>query len=234
MKIPLRYQLTEYDCGSTSVENAIAYLFNRNEIPPIVVKHIMIYCMDSFNSKGEFAKGGTSRMAMNYLSEWLNNCSRTYKFPIHCEYLTGDAVCVSPQSPLIGCLRHGGVVVLRVRYGCWHYVLLTGADKQYVHIFDPYFRKKSFASPEIQIVSDRPMQMNRKVPYSFLNAEHDGVYAMGPKPMRDAILLFNTHKTRCDPLHSDGPGPAMRVDSAVPDGEQGKRRMVSVLKRMGE
>ena len=32
MKNPLHYQLSEYDCGPTSMMNAIAYLFEREEI----------------------------------------------------------------------------------------------------------------------------------------------------------------------------------------------------------
>ena len=32
MKSPLRYQATEYDCGPTSMTNAIIYMFERNEI----------------------------------------------------------------------------------------------------------------------------------------------------------------------------------------------------------
>ena len=33
MKIPLRYQISEYDCGPTSMLNAVSYLFEREEIP---------------------------------------------------------------------------------------------------------------------------------------------------------------------------------------------------------
>lgn len=34
MDNPLRYQMTEYDCGPTSMLNAVSYLFRRDEIPP--------------------------------------------------------------------------------------------------------------------------------------------------------------------------------------------------------
>ena len=34
MKNPLRYQLSEYDCGPTSMLNALAFLFEREDIPP--------------------------------------------------------------------------------------------------------------------------------------------------------------------------------------------------------
>ena len=33
MKVPLRYQNTEYDCGTTTFINALAYLYDREEIP---------------------------------------------------------------------------------------------------------------------------------------------------------------------------------------------------------
>ena len=36
MKNPLHYQISEYDCGPTSMLNAIIYLFDRDEIPPEV------------------------------------------------------------------------------------------------------------------------------------------------------------------------------------------------------
>ena len=43
MKSPLQYQITEYDCGQATVLNAIRYLFNRGEIPPIIIKYITQY-----------------------------------------------------------------------------------------------------------------------------------------------------------------------------------------------
>ena len=46
MKNPLHYQLSEYDCGPTSMMNAIAYLFEREEIPPEAVRNMMLYCLD--------------------------------------------------------------------------------------------------------------------------------------------------------------------------------------------
>lgn len=44
MKNPLRYQLSEYDCGPTSMLNALAFLFEREDIPPEAVRNIMLYC----------------------------------------------------------------------------------------------------------------------------------------------------------------------------------------------
>lgn len=46
MKNPLHYQISEYDCGPTSMLNAIIYLFDRDEIPPEVIRNTMLYCLD--------------------------------------------------------------------------------------------------------------------------------------------------------------------------------------------
>ena len=59
MKNPLRYQMTEYDCGPTSMLNAVSYLFQREEIPPEIVRSIMLYCLDCFGSDGASGKCGT-------------------------------------------------------------------------------------------------------------------------------------------------------------------------------
>ena len=45
MKNLLIYQSTEYDCGPTTLTNAIRYLFDREEIYPDIVKYIMLYCL---------------------------------------------------------------------------------------------------------------------------------------------------------------------------------------------
>ena len=52
MKNPLHYQLTEYDCGPTSMLNALAYLFEREQIPPEIVRETMLFCMDRHGRDG--------------------------------------------------------------------------------------------------------------------------------------------------------------------------------------
>ena len=56
MKNPLNYQTTEYDCGPTTVMNAISFLFKREEILPDITKSIRQYCLDGYNRKGEAYK----------------------------------------------------------------------------------------------------------------------------------------------------------------------------------
>ena len=61
MNNPLRYQMTEYDCGPTSMLNAVSYLFPREEIPPEIVRSIMIYCLDCFGTDGISILFGSSK-----------------------------------------------------------------------------------------------------------------------------------------------------------------------------
>lgn len=197
MKNPLNYQTTEYDCGPTTLLNAVSFLFRREEIPPDIIKHIMLYCLDSYNGKGEFGKNGTSRMAMMFLSDWLNQFGKVKKFPIHCEFLTGGEVCLSQNSKIISALQQGGVAVVRLRYGCWHYVLLTASDEHSVYLFDPYYRKVPFRQEGIKIITDKPTSRNRQVAFEWMDNTGKVPYSLGPVETREAIVMFNqqTQKT---------------------------------------
>ena len=55
MHNPLRYQISSYDCGPTSLLNAISYLFPREEIPAEIIRNIMFYSLDCYGP-GELDK----------------------------------------------------------------------------------------------------------------------------------------------------------------------------------
>ncbi|MBP3705402.1 MAG: peptidase C39, partial [Clostridia bacterium] len=169
MKTPLSYQKTDYDCGPTTLLNALSCLFEREDIPPELVKSIMLYSMDAYNDRGECAKAGTSRMAMEFISSWIEHFGKTKKFPVHSEYLAGDAVFFGEGSRMEKALQQGGVIVARVMFDCWHYVLITGCKKNSVYLFDPYYRRKLFKFPGIEMIWDRPMRHNRRVKTELLN-----------------------------------------------------------------
>ena len=52
MKVPLRFQITEYDCGTVSLLNAFSYLFDREELPALLVKQINKYTLDCYDENG--------------------------------------------------------------------------------------------------------------------------------------------------------------------------------------
>ena len=64
MKTPLHYQMTEYDCGPISMMNAIIFLFDREQIPPDLIRNIMLYCLDGYGAEGAPGRSGTTRAAI--------------------------------------------------------------------------------------------------------------------------------------------------------------------------
>lgn len=191
MKNPLNYQATEYDCGPTTMLNAMSYLFKREEISPDIAKTIMQYCLDGYNDKGEAYKRGTSDMAMSFLASWLNHFGKARKFPIHCENITGDEVYISPNSKITSCLQQKGVVVAKIMLGCWHYVLFTDIDAEYVYFFDPYYRQRPFDKEGIEMIYGEPKKMNRRVLHNILNETGKAHYALGKTEERECVLLYN-------------------------------------------
>lgn len=193
MKIPLLYQRTEYDCGPTSLLNALSFLLQREEIPPELLRTIMMYTLDCYNDKGEACKKGTSQMAMLFISNWLNHYAKATKFPLASQYLDGPQVEIHQNSEIVSALQQGGAVVLRLFYGCWHYVTLTGTRQSTIEVFDPYFRKQPFRQADIQLVTGHPFSKNREISFSVFNSLEKGTYAMGPVDTREAVILYNTN-----------------------------------------
>jgi hypothetical protein len=197
MKNPLHYQLSEYDCGPTTMLNAMNYLFEREEIPPAIIRNIMLYCLDCYNSEGVMGKRGTSRAAMMFLSNWLNGFGETGALSVSSVYLSGKQVRIGDDSLINDALRRGGVVVVRVSYDCDHYVLLTGLKGDYILMFDPYYGDEGFEKEGVICVDDEPFRYNRIVPEAHFNRETQELYALGTMDEREAVLLFNerTKKT---------------------------------------
>lgn len=191
MKTPLHYQQTEYDCGPTSMLNAMSYLFSREEIPPEIVRNIMLYCLDCFGADGASGKMGTSCTAMMFLSSWLNGFGQAGHLPISSQYLLGEAVNFSQNGRLVDALKRRGAAVVRVDLSGWHYVLLTKIEGDRAYLFDPYYCAEPLDDGEIQMVADHPTEYNRIVPVSFFDRETRALYALGPVEGREAVLLFN-------------------------------------------
>lgn len=193
MKNPLSYQATEYDCGPTTLRNAISYLFDRGDIHPEIIKCIHLYCMDCHNEHGEPCKNGTSALAMSFMANWLNQYGQVKKWPIRCRVLQQDQVFMGQSSPIVAALQQGGVGVARVWLECEHYILLTGAHEEYLDVFDPYFWQHDFQDERIQPVEGEPACLNRRIRWDVFNNEADSYYSLGPSARRECVLLFNEH-----------------------------------------
>ena len=162
-KTPLEYQLTEYDCGTTTLLNALRYLFKRSEINPEVYKFIMQYTLDNTNKDGEIGKGGTSVYAMKFLSDWLNENAFKKGMNIKCTYINKEDISI--YSKELEKIDSGAVAILRVYQEVEHYCLLTKMDSEFAYLFDPYYLNINYydKDDEVEIIKDRPFEFNRKV-----------------------------------------------------------------------
>lgn len=194
MKTPLHYQITDYDCGPTSMLNAVNYLFEREEIPPEIIRNIMLYCLDCHSTEGIPGKMGTSCSAMMFLSSWLDSFGKIDLLPISSSYISGKKVYIGNESLINDTLIRGGAVVARLFYDEWHYVLITGKKDDKLLLFDPYYREEVFENDDIKIVLDKPFKYNRIVPISYFNSENETLYAFGSFEIREAVLLFNENR----------------------------------------
>lgn len=195
MKNYLYYQTSEYDCGPTTLCNAMRYLYRREELSPELLKAIFMYTLDAYNEKGEVGRHGTSRMAMEFLSSWFNQFGKSKNFPIHSEFLVDNQVYIGQNSRITSCLQQKGVVVVRILLeGDGHYVLLTGFHGGLVGIFDPYDMSdnRDLAFPGVKIVGDKPKKRNRLVRPEIMNSESERSYSLGALNAREAMLIYNT------------------------------------------
>lgn len=195
MKNYLNYQTSEYDCGPTTLLNAIRYLFDREIIPPDLIKAISMYSLDAFDENGESGKSGTSRWAMVFLSNWFNQFGDTRNFPLNTEMLLDEQVSVTANSKVIECLQLGGVAILCVWLGdCKHYILVTGVDiqKKELHVFDPYVFEEPVNGTTVQNIEGFPKEKNRVISIETVSQLTHEYYALGEPEGREAMLLYNT------------------------------------------
>ena len=132
MKIPLRYQNTEYDCGTTSFVNALAYLYDREDIPIELLKEIYKLTLDVKNSEGITGKGGTSTHNAELLAKhFVDYANKNDEFNLKCKILNADKVDAESMKKS---LNGSSVIIARCWQGGEHYVLITKMDDIFAYI----------------------------------------------------------------------------------------------------
>lgn len=196
VKNRLIHQTSDYDCGPTSVTNAMRFLFERSEIPPAVLKHIWAMGIDTFSSDGEPGKEGTSKASMRYMAAWFECFAEKCRFPIKSTFLDMDFATVRPGSLAWRCLERGGCVVMRCSLGGdGHYVLLTRIlSPDRVGLFDPYAEYSTGDDPARQTVEDQPKVLNRIVDAAIFDGTDLSDYAMGPLEKRELLLFWRSDR----------------------------------------
>ena len=188
MKTPLRFQMTEYDCGTTSLQNVLSYLFEREETPADILKTISLYTLDCYDEKGTSGQGGTSRESINLIIHWIQDYASKYNFKINTEHLTKEEITL---DKIINCTKNNGCILIRTYMDVEHYVILTNIDENNAYIWDPYYLDETYYDEEkfVEIIFDKPFNYNRKVNLRRFLAKTTSDFALGPIDKRDCVLF---------------------------------------------
>ena len=183
MKVPLRFQNTEYDCGTTTLVNALAYLFDREEIPVELIKAIYRYTLDA-----EEGYGGTSVEAMDKLTNYFMKFASSKEFGIKCVRYIKDEVTL---ELLKKCINNNGVIVARCYQDAEHYVLITNIDDNFAYIFDPYYLKEDYYinDSDVSITLKDTFTHNRVVKIERLFSESKNDFSLMEKDKRDIVCI---------------------------------------------
>ena len=190
MKVPLRYQNTEYDCGTTSFVNALAYLYHREEIPVELLKAIYKFTLDVEGKDGIEGTGGTSRKHAELLAKYFTKyTNENNQFDLNCEILYDEDVTLEKMQNVF---NKRGVVIAR----CWqdteHYVLITKIDDNFAYIFDPYYLNEDYYidDEDVAIVLHESFTHNRIVKIERLFDESLKDFSLLEKSKRSIILIL--------------------------------------------
>jgi hypothetical protein len=192
MFVPLHYQVSEYDCVPTAFINAISYLFERHEIPPMVISHIYLYSLDTVGRNSLFGVGGTSRHAVRLLGNWLNSY-KMKQFSVYTEFLEKYEISLAEGSRVHMCLQEGGVVLCNTLLSPKeeHYLMFVGVDDQWVYCFDSYRRIciRGMKDNVHILPCEDGRSANLKIKKSWLEQEAAKRFAYGPIHKRECLLI---------------------------------------------
>lgn len=189
MKIPLRYQNTEYDCGTTSFINALAYLYDREDVPVELIKAVYKYTLDVENEEGIVGKGGTSRKHAELLARYFSKYANENKdFNISCKVLSKEEVNLEEMKETVD---NNGVIIARCFQDVEHYVLITKIDDNFAYIFDPYYLEEDhyYNDEDVAIVLHETFTHNRVVKIERLFDESNKDFSLLKKSDREVILI---------------------------------------------
>lgn len=193
MQVPLHYQVSEYDCVPTTLINAVSLLFHRREIPPMVIRHIFLYCLDTVGKDSRFGVGGTSKYAVRLVGNWLN-AYKMKRFSVRTQFLEQGEVDFGLNGRVAQCLGREGVVLCNMLLTPKeeHYVLVMGMDDQWIYCFDPYRRQaiRGMKGNARIMVSETGRSPNLKINREWFLQNAPGRFCLGPVGIREALLVW--------------------------------------------
>ena len=193
MYSPLHYQTSEYDCVPTAFINAISYLFKRNEIPPMVIRHIYLYSLDTVGKNARFGIGGTSRYAVKLIGNWLASY-KIKKFSVTTKFLEGDRVHLRKGCRIYACLKDGGIALCNILLGKRepHYLMIIRHVDDWLYCFDPYKRAslRGIENHVSILPNENGRSPNLKIRTQWMDQESRMRFCLGPVSIRECLLMW--------------------------------------------
>jgi hypothetical protein len=195
MYVPLHYQVSEYDCVPTAFINAVSYLFERQEIPPMVIRHIYLYTLDTVGRGARLGSRSTSRHAIRLLGHWLASY-KFRKFSVVTDFLLREKVHLHPGNSIFFCLEQGGIALCNISLGGReeHYLMLMKVEDGWVHCFDPYLRTsiRGLRKDVRMLKNGHGRSANLKIRVEWMDREESLRFCLGPAPLRECLLIWRT------------------------------------------
>ena len=193
MYAPLHYQISEYDCVPTALINGVSYLFPRREIPPMVIRNIFLYCLDTVGRNARFGIGGTSRYAVQLIGNWLNSY-KMKSFSVQTEFFEGEGVTLNLNGSIQTCLDHGGVALCNMLLTKReeHYIMVTQMDSKWVYCFDSYRRShvRGMKKNVVILESEDGRTPNLKIKREWFEQNQNKRFCLGPTNLRESLLIL--------------------------------------------
>lgn len=187
MQTPLRYQITEFDCGTVSLMNAISYLFKRNDIPVELIRAIHLYTIDCYGTDGKKSDEFLPYQSINKMCKWFTKYTNDNDFEMAAIYLKGEDV---NYDNIEKCIRKNGVVFIKCYRKEPQYVIITNINELNTYMFDSYYCSDDFDDDiNIRVVQSKPCEYNRIVRTSRVFSETKDDFALGKITDRECILM---------------------------------------------
>lgn len=193
MYTPLHYQVSEYDCVPTAFVNAISYLYERDEIPPMVISHIYLYSLDTVGRNARFGIGGTSKYAVRLLGNWLSSY-KIKKFSVTTEFLEEDEVHLGKESRIHSCLEEGGIALCNILLSKSekHYIMIIKIEDDWLYCFDPYKRisMRGMRNHVSVLTSEEGRSPNLRIRTQWMDQDIRKRFCLGPVSIRECLLIW--------------------------------------------
>lgn len=189
MRVPLRFQITEFDCGTVSLQNAISYLYTRETVPAELVRAISLYSFGCYDNLGNKLNSVNCNNNISLMTQWFCDYVNSHDFGLNCRRYEKANVTIYAMQYAID---RGGCVFLKSYLKDEEFIILTSMDENYVYLWDPYYLEMDYFKDDdsVTIVTDKPFDYNRRVSKERFCSFISNAYALGPMQKRDCVVIF--------------------------------------------